>query len=191
MLREIVRFLTKQSRLSVPVLLTILALSNHAAFGAEPKIDVAVETSSDAFIVDATMDIQVPIEVAWGVFVDIDHATAFLENLRFSKILSRTGSILIARQEGIARFGFFSLDFVAEREIRLEPMKRIVTKQLSGTSKSMKSEATFASIDQGVRIKYHAEIVPDSVLARLIGQSFVRHEVTEQFVSMGKEMMRR
>ena len=70
-------------------------------------------------------------------------------------------------------------------------MKRIVTKNVSGTLKRMQSEATFIPVDQGVRIKYSAEIAPDSLLARIFGQSVVRHEVSEQFVSMSKEMLRR
>ena len=55
----------------------------------------------------------------------------------------------------------------------------------------MQSEARFVAADQGVRISYSAEIVPDSLLAQLFGQSIVRHEVNEQFLSMTKEMLRR
>jgi hypothetical protein len=158
---------------------------------AEPRIDVAIETSGDAFIVDATMDIQVPLEVAWDVYVDIDHATTFLHNIHLSKIISRSGNSLVVRQEGIARYGLLSYSFATEREIQLDPMRRIVTRQLTGTMKKMQSEAQFSVADPGVRIRYHAEIVPDSVLARLFGQSFVKHEVIEQLTLMTKEMMRR
>lgn len=161
------------------------------AFGAEPKIVVDVEKKGDAFLVNALLDVQVPLAVAWGVFVDIDHMADFLDNVTFSKVTSRTGNILLARQDGVARFGPFSFSFVSEREIRLDPMKRITTKNVSGTLKSMQSEATFVAADQGVRIKYSAEIVPDSLLAQLFGLSIVRHEVSEQFLSLSKEMLRR
>lgn len=46
-------------------------------------------------------------------------------------------------------------------------------------------------MDQIVQIRYHAESVQDSLLARMFGASFVRHEVAEQFLGMAKEMMRR
>ena len=42
-----------------------------------------------------------------------------------------------------------------------------------------------------MQIKYHAEIVPDSLLAHVFGASFVRHEVDEEFPGMAREMMRR
>ena len=190
-MRKPAQFLINLRRLPVVALWFLLALSSHAAFGAEPKITVEVEKSGDAFIVNALIDLQVPLEVAWEVFVDIDHMTNFLENLTFSKVISRTGNVLIARQEGVARYGPFSYSFVTEREVRLDPMKRIVTKNVSGTLKMMHSEATFVPLDQGVRIKYSAEIVPDSVLARVFGHPVVRNEVSEQLVSMSKEMLRR
>ena len=190
-MRKKSRSLINPWRLPIVVLLSLLALSHPVAFGAEPTIVVDVEKSGDAFLVNALLDVQVPLDVAWGVFVDIDHMTDFLENMTFSKVMSRTGNVLIARQDGVARFGPFSFSFVSEREIRLDPMRRIATRNVSGTLKRMQSEARFVAADQGVRISYSAEIVPDSLLAQLFGQSIVRHEVNEQFLSMTKEMLRR
>ena len=190
-MRKIARFLINLRRLPFVAVLLLLALSRQTAFGAEPKITVEVEKSGDAFIVNAVIDLQAPLAVAWEVFVDIDHMTNFLDNVTYSKVISRTGNVLVARQEGAVRFGPLSFSFVSEREVRLDPMKRIVTESLSGTLKRMHSEATFVTVDQGVRIKYSAEIVPDSLLARMFGQSVVRNEVSEQFASLGKEILRR
>lgn len=178
-------------RTALLALFSVLAMSSLAALGAEPKIVVEVSKSADAFMVDALIDVPVPIEIAWGVLTDVDRSASFLENMTFSKIISRTGDTLIARQEGVARFGLLSFDFVTEREIRLEAMKRIATKQISGSFKRMRSEAIFVAIETGVQIRYSAEIVPDSKLALMFGESFVRHEVTGQFVQMGREMLRR
>ena len=91
----------------------------------------------------------------------------------------------------MARWGLLSFSFESEREIRLEPMKRILAKGLSGTLKRMESESKVAALDQGVQISYHAEIVPDSILARMFGASFVRHEVEEQFLQMARGMLQR
>jgi hypothetical protein len=189
--RKIGQFSINLWRLPLVALACLWALSHPMAFGAEPKIIVEIEKSGDAFIVNALIDVQVPVEVAWDVFVDIDHMADFLEDLTFSKVLSRTGNTWIVRQDGIARYGLLSFAFASEREIYLDPMKRIVTRNLSGTLQRMHSEAAFVPIDQGVRIKYYAEIVPDSLLARIFGLSVVRREVGEQFASMSKEMRRR
>jgi hypothetical protein len=70
-------------------------------------------------------------------------------------------------------------------------MQRILAKSLSGTLKRMESEAKLTAVDKGVQIRYHAESVPDSMLARMFGASFVRHEAEEQFLAMAREMVRR
>ena len=172
-------------------LLCLLALFAEGAFGAEPKVAVTVGQKDEAFIVDATIDVPVPLPTAWEALTDFDHMTSILGNLKSSKIVSREGNTWIVRQNGVARWGLLSFSFESEREIRLEPMKRILAKSLSGTLKRMESEAKIAALDQGVQIRYHAESVPDSVLARMFGASFVRHEVEEQFLEMAKEMLER
>lgn len=178
-------------RMPVVVLSCMFALFGDTALGQEPKVIVAVRQSGDALIVDATMDVQVSLRTAWEVLTDFDHMSSILGNLTSSKVSSRNGNTLIVRQEGVARYGLLSFFFESEREIRLEPMRRILARHLSGTWKRMESEATIVPLPQGVQIKYHAEIVPDSFLAPVFGAPFVRHEVGEQFLAMLREMTRR
>ena len=40
-------------------------------------------------------------------------------------------------------------------------------------------------------IAAHAEIVPDSVLAKMFGNAFIKHEIKEQFTALAGEMTRR
>ena len=189
-MREIVRaFATLRRHLSVVVCL--FALSGGGAFGAEPAVAVAVAQVGHAFSVDATVDVPVSVATAWGVLTDFDNMTAILGNLTSSKVTSRAGNTWIVRQQGVARYGFVSFAFESEREVRLEPMKRILAKNLSGTAKRLETEARLLPLGRGVQIRYHAEVEPDSMLARLFGAPFVRHEVEEQFLLMGREMLRR
>lgn len=191
-MRELVElFPNLLRRMPLVTLCWLLALSGEAAFGVEPKVAVAVGQKDEAFIVDATIDVQVPLATAWEVLTDFDRMTSIIDNLKSSKIVSRDGNTWIVRQNGVARYGLLSFSFESEREIRLEPMKRILAKSLSGTLKRMESEAKIATLDQGVQIRYHAESVPDSILARMFGASFVRHEVEEQFLQMAREMLQR
>lgn len=169
----------------------LLMLSGGAALGAEPNLMVSVGQSGEAFIVDATMTIQVPLRTAWEVLTDFDHMSSILGNLTSSKVVSRDENTLIVRQQGVARMGLLSFSFESEREMRLEPMKRILSRNISGTLRRMESEASIAPLGQGVQIKYHAEIVSDSLVVRMFGASFIRHEIEEQFLGMAHEMTRR
>ena len=178
-------------RMPLVALFCLLALFGEAAFGVEPKVAVTVGQKDEAFIVDATIDVPVPLPTAWEVLTDFDHMTSILSNLKSSKIASREGNTWIVRQNGVARYGLLSFSFESEREIRLEPMTRILAKSLSGTAKRMESATQIVALDQAVKVNYHAEIVPDSFLARMFGAPFVRHEVEEQFLKMAKEMLER
>ena len=51
----------------------LLLLLSFAALGAEAEILVAVEKLGDAFLVDATVAIQVPLRTAWEVLTDFDN----------------------------------------------------------------------------------------------------------------------
>ena len=180
--------------MSVRILLASLLiwLSLGSASGAEREVAVAVREAGDAFIVQATIRPPVSLRTAWDVLVDFDHMVGILSNLTASKVVSRNGNVLIVKQEGVARLGIFSFPFTAEREIRMEPQKRIVAKNLSGTLRRMESELRLVPTGaEGIRIEYRAEFAFDSIVAGLFGVSFLNHEVEEQFQSIVAEMKRR
>ena len=171
-------------------LLISLALGN--AHCAEKEVAVAVSESGDGFIVQATIRPPVSLRTAWEVLVDFDHMASILSNLTASRVVSRNGNVLIVKQEGVARFGIFSYPFKVEREIRMEPPRQILARNLSGTLKRMESELQLVPGGAGgVRIEYRAEFAFDSIIAGLFGVSFLNHEVDEQFQSIVAEMKRR
>jgi len=178
--------------INLPRLAASLAvILSSAVFAAEPEIVVGVEKSGDTFVVDARVDLPVPVRQAWGVLTDFDSMASVLSNLRSSKIERRAGNVLYVAQEGIARFGVFSYTFNSLREIRLEPMRRIIARQLTGTASSFESETALSEGGRGTVVHYHAEIAPGSAIARVFGGPFIRHEVEEQLAAMAAEMARR
>jgi carbon monoxide dehydrogenase subunit G len=162
-----------------------------AAFAAEPEIEVSIEKTGDTFIVDATIVLSVPLRTAWEVLTDFEGMEDILSNLNSSRIIRRNGNTLFVAQEGTAKFGFFTYTFASEREIRLEPMKRILARQVTGTARRFESEMVLSQIGQGTQVRYRAEMVPDSGIARTFGAPFIKHEIREQFVAMAAEMIRR
>ena len=177
-------------RILVVFFLTCLIGGNSLA---DQDVVVAVREVGDGFVVEATVKAPVSRQTVWEVLVDYDHMTTILSNLTASQVARRNGNTLIVRQEGIARFGLFSYPFQVEREIRLEPMQRILTRNLSGSLKRMESEVRLKPSGNGspVVIEYRAEFVFGSILAGLFAVSFLNHEVEEQFQSMLAEMKRR
>lgn len=156
-----------------------------------PEIEISVDKRNDTFVIDASFEVAVPVRTAWRVLTDFDNMAGILHNLNSSRIASRSGNTLRVVQDGVARFGIFTYPFSSEREIQLEPRKRILARQISGNTKSYASEMEIRPSESGTRFRYHAEMALDSGFARLFGSPFIRHEIVEQFVSMAQEMERR
>jgi carbon monoxide dehydrogenase subunit G len=173
------------------LLALLLLLVASATCRADPEISVIVEKAGEAFVVEATARIQVPLRMAWEVLTDFDNMTAILSNLTSSKIVRRNDNLLLLRQEGRARYGIFTYTFASEREILLEPMRRIQSRQITGNAARFESIAILTPTEQGTAIRYHAEIVPDSGLAKMFGRPFIQDEVKEQWTALGAEMLRR
>lgn len=172
------------------ILLLALTLCGANAQGAEPAIAVTVSRSGEVFHVVATIRTTASPAKVWEVMTDFEHMTAILNNLTASTVLKRNGHDLVVRQEGVARYGILSFSFASEREVHLEPSRRIFTRQLSGTAKAMESEVVFAPVADGVAMRYTAEIHDDSIMGNLFGTAFLKHEIEEQFQLMVAEMER-
>ena len=173
--------------ISTCLLLGMVGLSGAA----EVEILVSVEKSGDTFIVNATGKLPVALRTAWDVLTDFDNMTTIMNNLIVSKITNRQGNTLTVHQEGKARYGVFSYAFESEREIRLEPRKRILSRQITGNARHFASEAELSAHSTGTRLHYRAEIIPDTGFGRLLGGPFIQHEIEEQLHAMAAEMVRR
>jgi len=167
----------------------LLLAIGFSAFAADPEI--AIEKRGDVFVIDATIDFPAPLRTAWDVLTDFDHMVGVLSNLTQSKITGQTGNKLQVHQEGTAKYGLFSYSFESDREIRLKPMRKINARQISGNTKSFFSVMELSENGTGTRGRYHAEVVPDSGIARTFGGPFIQHEIEEQFSAMVAEMLRR
>jgi len=173
------------------LLACFLLMMSCSAFGVEPEILVGIEKSGEAFVVDARISVQVPLRTAWEVLTDFEHMSSILNNLTLSKIVRRNGNTLVVDQEGTAHYAIFSYSFASEREIRLEPMKRIFARQIAGNAKRFESELELSQTGLVTLIRYRAEVVPDSGIGRTLGGHFIQHEVEEQFTALVAEMKRR
>lgn len=175
------------------VLFLLIALAGSSESADDRDVVVTVRELGQGFLVEATIKAPVSQQTAWGVLVDYDHMTSILSNLTASQVTRRKENHLFIKQAGVIKYGVFSRAFQVEREIRLEPMKRILTKNLSGTPQRMESEVRLQPSAKGapVVIEYRAEFVFDSVLAGLFAESVLSHEVEEQFLAMVAEMKRR
>lgn len=154
--------------------------------------DVHVVRLNEGFRIEVEMLAPVSVPIAWKVLTDFGNMTRFVPNLESSRVVAAQANILKVEQRGRAAFGPFSQSFDSVREIELQPLREIVSRQLSGTAKRMESRMRLKPLDDGTTsLAYRADIVPDAPLPPLLGPAFVRHEMAEQFSAIIREMVRR
>ena len=179
-------------RYSFLLLLCLLAGLVHAETPTwvQPD-DVRVTRRAEGFRIEVDMQAPVPPAIAWQVLVDFANMARFSPNLESSRIVESRGNTLKIEQAGSVHFGPFSQHFVSVREITLTPQREILAKQLSGTSRHMESRMLLKGQEDGTRLEYRAEIVPETALPPLLGPVFIRHEMAEQFSNIINEMVKR
>jgi hypothetical protein len=167
-----------------------LALAAAAA-GAAPQSSIRVSRDGEAYIVDAILIAPVGRAEAWSVLTDFDAMSRFVPSLSESRVLRRAGNRLSISQKGVARFGLLWFAFESVREVELEPLRSVRSRNIGGTLRRLDSLTIFSDAEGGTRISYRLEVVPDFWLPGFIGEAFIKHEIREQFEAIVVEMLRR
>lgn len=175
-------------------ILLILLMACTTAFAAgspsaKPEVlDVVVDARDGGYVATLSLLVAVPPPIALEVLTDFDHMADFVPNLNASRLLARNGNVFRVAQQGRAEFGPFSFRFESERQVELFPEGRLVAQRLSGSPKAMRSELRVLPNGAGTRIDYRIEMLPDHWFPSSIGTHFIRHELAEQFLALGREM---
>jgi len=155
--------------------------------GGEPPT-VVVEYREGSYYGTLSFTVPVPPAVALEVLTDFEHMANFVPNLTSSKLLSQAGNIYRIAQQGTANFGPFSFSFESERQVEVFPEGRLVSNGISGSPRSIRSELRITAANGGSHLDYRVEMVPDRWFPSSIGTHFIRHELAEQFMALGREM---
>lgn len=167
-----------------------LLLGRGPAFAAEmvDHEDVVAERRDGVYYGSLSLQVAVPPALALEVLTDFDHMAEFVPNLTASRIVSHTGNVYRIAQQGRAGFGPFGFRFESERQVEVQPDGRLLSKALSGSAKYMRSELRVQGVGAGSRLDYRIEMIPEQWAPAVVGVSFMRHELAEQFTALLREM---
>lgn len=168
----------------------LACLAPILAIGGEP-VEVAVDYRDGSYYGTLSLFVPVTPQQALDVLTDFEHMADFVPNLSASRLLARSGNLYRIAQQGTANFGPFSFAFESERQIEVFPEGRLVSQGISGSPRSLRSELRILPVNAGCRLDYRVEMLPDRWLPSSIGTQFMRHELAEQFMALGREMERR
>jgi hypothetical protein len=154
-------------------------------------VQVHVQRHGGTVVIDVETTVEAPLAVAWSVFTDYDHMTAFLASLRESRVIARNGNLLEVQQSGETRIMFLKFGFKAVRLVELVPMHEIRSGLVSGDFKTWVSTTRFTPTGTGVHISHHGEYAPKAWLPPGIGPMVIAAETRKQYLQFIAEIARR
>jgi hypothetical protein len=98
---------------------------------------------------------------------------------------------LYVSQDSIIKIGFFTFSFESIRQINLFPFWKIRERMIKGSMPKMEETTQLLLEGDHTRIAYHANIVPDMWVQKIIGQVFIEDEAREQFQEIIEEILSR
>jgi hypothetical protein len=186
----IFRFAASRTSTFVVAILVVLASAAGAA-RADTELRIEVERKGELFTVHAFLFAPVPPRDAWAVLTDFEHMASFVPNLSESRVTNRAGERLTVAQKGVARFGVLKYPFESVREVELFPFESVRSRNVGGNVSRVDSTTRIVAFEGGTRISYYVEVVPGFWFPGIVGESFLKHEIREQFDAILREMLRR
>ena len=169
------------------LLLTGLAIATRALTDDEVTVDYRDGTYY------GSLRLRTPASpaVVMGVLTDFDRMPEFMPGLTSSRVVARHHNQYQIAQKGKISFGPFSMPFESLRQIEVVDGRRILSRSLSGSARSMQSVMQVRPLEGGSEIDYRIEIEPANWIPSTLGSNFLRHELAEQFNALNREMLRR
>jgi hypothetical protein len=174
-------------------IVALVALSPIAHADPEREKDIAIEVGmqGDLIVVNVSLAVPVTPGEAWEVLTDYDRMADFLPNLESSRKIASGDNKFQVAQKGTAFFGPFSFSFDSVREITLMPYTEIHSRSISGSFQRSDGFTQLIPGDNGTRIVYYSETLPNVRLPRGITIGMTKRLMRDQFEKMQLEMLRR
>ncbi len=175
----------------LPALLMLFLLLPSATCLADPAPQVKVKRVRGNLIIDASMVVPVRQQLAFEVLTDYNHMSAFITNMKESKIVESNGNKLVVSQKGKAGSGPFSISWETTREVTLTAPTEIHSKIISGTVKQGQSTTRLFQDGHNVKIVLHSESAASALLPPVVGVSMVEGQIKKQYGELRDEMLKR
>jgi hypothetical protein len=152
------------------------------------EITVNATRSGAILQVEASAEFEGSLARAWQVLTDYERLTAFVPDLRESRVVSRERNNALVDQKGAARLLFFSYPMDVRLAITEYPYERVVSHSVAGNFREMRSTYTLAMRKGHVLLQYSGRMIPDFYVPPLIGTLVLRHNVESTFRALVNEM---
>ena len=172
-----------------PILALVLAIAAGQS-AAAATINVVAERAGDTIDVRASAVLDADAATAWRVLTDYDRYTAFIPDLRLSRVIDRRGSTVTVRQSGNAALWMFRMPLDMTFEVEEIPPYRLKSRATAGSLRALTSSYTLVPDSSGFRLGYVGHITPGFPLFGVLEKPLVEQNVARQFQALVDEIER-
>jgi hypothetical protein len=188
--------LTRTTRLRAVLARTALTVAlvivtGWARSAVPATISIVAEVHGDGIRIHAHALLRTDAGSAWRVLTDYDHYAEFIPDLRSSRVVVRTGAIVVVEQSAEARMWLFRLPLDIEFEVAESPPYGMHSRAPAGGRSVLESRYPLTPAPGGVHLDYFGDVAPGSDRFGLVEQYAVRLNVARQFQALADEVERR
>jgi hypothetical protein len=183
------RFRAVLARTALTVALVIV--TGWARSAVPATISIVAEDHGDGIRIHAHARLRTDAGSAWRVLTDYDHYPEFIPDLRSSRVVARTGAIVVVEQSGDARMWLFRLPLDIRFEVTEAPPYGMRSRAVTGGRSVLESRYLLTPVSGGVQLDYFGDVAPGSDLFGLVEGYAVRLNIARQFHALADEIERR
>lgn len=162
-----------------------------AALRAADEVTVEAQRRDDALEVVCRAMLEAPAELIWQTLTDYDRLAEFIPGMRRSRVVSRSGAVVVVEQSGDARFLFVSQPIEVTLASTERPPHAIEARLVKGNLKRLEGVYLIAPQPGGGALLTWNGIVEAESMPPLFGELLMRTNIEDQFRGMVREIERR
>ena len=174
-------------------LLVVFSILSAPVLGANTPVNVDVESGADdAYVVEASFDVDVPASIAWEVLTDYEGIGRFVSSIRHSAIKKREDGRVLLEQHGVGRAWIVSLPMHVVLDVREQDQRVLTFRDVCG-----KSFATYegmwelSTLGSGTRVTYRLKAEPNGRQPAILARSAIRGSVRKLLDEVRQEIRAR
>ena len=178
---------------SLLALFVVFSILCAPALGAKTPVNVDVENGTgDAYVVDASFDVNVPAPIAWEVLTDYEGIGRFVSSIRQSTIKKRETGRVLLEQQGIGRAWIVSLPMHVVLDVREQDQRVLTFRDVCGKSfTTYEGTWELVTAGSGTRVTYRLTADPNGKQPALLARSAIRGSVKKLMDEVRQEILAR